>query len=54
MKHIKNRTDKKPDEFCGKPSFSEMSDKEFAKLVKRIGKNAEAKIESDNKQDWEV
>ena len=32
--------DKKPDEFCGKSSFSEMSDKEFAKLVKTIGKNA--------------
>lgn len=29
---------KKPDEFCGKPSFSEMSEKEFRKLVKRLGK----------------
>lgn len=36
--------DKKPDEFCGLPSFSDMSDKEFAKLVKRISTNALAKV----------
>ncbi|KAL3758837.1 hypothetical protein ACHAWU_001359 [Discostella pseudostelligera] len=35
---------KKPDEFCGLPSFSDMSDKEFAKLVKRISKNALTKV----------
>jgi hypothetical protein len=37
-------TDKKPDEICGMPSFSDMSDKEFAKLVKRISKNASAYV----------
>ncbi len=35
--------DKKPNKFCGKPSFVEISDKEFAKLVKRIRKNALSK-----------
>jgi hypothetical protein len=38
--------DKKPDEFYGVPSFSDMSDKEFAKLVKRISKNASAKVQA--------
>lgn len=37
-------SDKKPDEICGMPSFSDMSDKEFAKLVKRISKNASAYV----------
>ncbi|KAL7530466.1 hypothetical protein ACHAXR_003510 [Thalassiosira sp. AJA248-18] len=39
-KNSNSTSDQKPDEFCGKPSFSEMSDKDFAKLVKRISKKA--------------
>ena len=30
--------EKKPEKFCGMNSFAEMSDKEFAKLIKSIGK----------------
>lgn len=41
--------DKRPDEFCGKSSFSEMSDKEFRSLVRRIERNAMSKVkESQN------
>mmetsp|Transcript_38912 Transcript_38912/g.81394 ORF Transcript_38912/g.81394 Transcript_38912/m.81394 type:complete len:703 (-) Transcript_38912:30-2138(-) len=36
VKSFNTMSDKKPDEFCGKPSFSEISDKDFAKLVKKI------------------
>ncbi|KAL9184806.1 hypothetical protein ACHAXT_002583 [Thalassiosira profunda] len=31
---------RKPDEFCGKPSFAEMTDKEFKKLVRSIERRA--------------
>jgi hypothetical protein len=30
--------EKKPEKFCGMNSFAEMSDKEFAKLIKNLGK----------------
>ncbi len=44
--------DRNPDEFYGLPSFSDMSDKEFAKLVKRISKNASAKVQSSEIMPW--
>ena len=41
--------DKRPNEFCGKSSFSEMSDKEFRSLVRRIERTAMSKVkESQN------
>ena len=39
-KYFNSISDVTPNEFCGKSSFAEMSDKEFAKLIKSIGKNA--------------
>ena len=33
-------SDQKPNEFCGKHSFSDLSDKEFSKMVKRITRRA--------------
>jgi len=47
VKKVTQVPNKKPEEFCDKPSFSEMSDKEFAKLVKKISKNALSKVEGD-------
>jgi len=35
--------EKKPEKFCGMNSFAEMSDKEFAKLIKSIGKGLSVK-----------
>lgn len=44
----------KLDEFCGLSSFSDMSDKEFAKLIKRITKTSLAKVdESEEKKDYD-
>lgn len=40
MKYSNSMSDVTPNEFYGKSSLAEMSDKEFAKLIKSIGKNA--------------
>lgn len=40
----------KPTEFCGKPSFSEISDKDFAILVKRISKVTPNKVSTIDAQ----
>jgi hypothetical protein len=39
--------EKKPDKFCGMNSFAEMSDKEFAKLIKNIGKGQVSFLSKD-------
>ena len=43
MDYSNSTYDVMPAEFCGKSSFAEMSDKEFAKLIKTIGKNASSR-----------
>ena len=43
MDYSNSTYDVTPAEFCGKSSFAEMSDKEFAKLIKTIGKNASSR-----------
>ena len=39
--NLNTLSDRKPNEYCGKPSFSDLSDKDFAALVKRISKRAQ-------------
>lgn len=39
--------DTKPDKFCGMNSFAEMSDKEFVKLIKNIGKGKVSFLNDD-------
>jgi hypothetical protein len=43
LHYSNSMSEKKPDTFFEKSSFAEMSDKEFAKLIKTIGKNATSK-----------